>query len=109
MTIRATSTVLEMAQVRALLREVEPAGLLREDVRKYLDRPGQLCGRWREVHSKEPPPGYPDRKFAAITGATRRDAVAIRQRLRVFRTLIERFETAPHTLSEVERAQAKRS
>ncbi|MFF7117492.1 hypothetical protein ACFY91_35005 [Streptomyces albogriseolus] len=107
MTIQSTSVVLEMAQVRALLREAEPTGLLREEVREYLDRPGQLYGRWREVNSKEPPPGYSDREFAAIMAAARKDVVAIRQRLRASRTLIERFETAPHTLSEDERARAE--
>ncbi|MFC6061459.1 hypothetical protein [Streptomyces ochraceiscleroticus] len=108
MTVQATTVLLEMAQIRGLLKEVQPTGLLREEVREYLDRPGQLYGRWREVHSKEPPPGYSDREFAAIMAAARKDVVAIRQRLRASRTLIERFETAPHTLSEDERARAEK-
>ncbi|MFD3612607.1 hypothetical protein ACFWXA_31985 [Streptomyces atroolivaceus] len=106
-TVQGTNVVLEMAQVRALLKDIEPADLLREEVREYLHRPGQLYGRWREERSKEPPPGYSDREFAAIMAAARKDVVAIRQRLRASRTLIDRLETAPHTLSEDEQARAE--
>ncbi|MFE6155516.1 hypothetical protein [Streptomyces sp. NPDC057889] len=107
MTVQAGTVGMEMTQIAALLKEVEPAELLREEVREYLHRPGKLYGRWREERSKEPPPGYSDREFAAIMAAARKDVVAIRQRLRASRTLIERFETAPHTLSEDERQQAE--
>ncbi|MFI0984817.1 hypothetical protein [Streptomyces exfoliatus] len=107
MTLQATNVVREMAQIRALMKEVEPASLLREEVRDYLNRPGHLYGNWREERSKEPPPGYSDREFAAIMAAARKDVVAMRQRMRASRTLIERLETAPHTLSADERAQAE--
>jgi hypothetical protein len=106
MTVQATAVVMEMGQIRALLREVEPAGLLRKEVREHLNLPGQFS-RWRERHSKEPPPGYSDREFAAIMAAARRDVVAIRQRLQASRTFVERFETTPQNLSEDQRARAE--
>ncbi|MEV0537632.1 hypothetical protein [Kitasatospora sp. NPDC050463] len=107
MSLQADNVVLEMVQIRGLLKEVQPPDLLQQDVREYLDQPGQLYGRWRQVHSKPAAPGYSDREFAAIVAAARKDVVAIRQRLRASHALAERFETAPHTLGEEERTRAE--
>ncbi|QKW52666.1 hypothetical protein [Streptomyces buecherae] len=106
MTIADFAALTEMAQIRELLREVQPASLLREEMREYLGQAGHLYGRWKLVKSRPEVPGYSDREFAAIMSAARADVVAIRQRLRSSRRLIEQFESAPGTLSDPDRRHA---
>lgn len=106
MTIADFSVVTEMSQIRELLKEVQPASLLREDVRDYLDQPGHLYGRWNAIKTRPQVPGYSDREFAAIMSAARADVVAIRQRLRASRRLVEQFEADPDTLGDADRRQA---
>ncbi|WFB85608.1 MULTISPECIES: hypothetical protein [Streptomyces] len=106
MTIVDFSVITEMAQIRELLKEVQPASLLREEMREYLERPGHLYGRWKAIKTRPEVPGYSDREFSAIMSAARADVVAIRQRLRASRRLIEQFESAPDALSEADRQHA---
>ncbi|MFE0778851.1 hypothetical protein [Streptomyces sp. NPDC058861] len=96
----------EMVQIRELLKEVQPASLLREEVREYLGQAGHLYGRWKAIKTRPEVPGYSDREFAAIMSAARADVVAIRQRLRVSGRLIEQFESAPDALSDSDRRHA---
>ncbi|MER5358846.1 hypothetical protein [Streptomyces sp. NPDC002785] len=105
MTIAEFSAITEMAQIRELLKEVQPTSLLREEVREYLEQPGHLYGRWKAIKTRPEVPGYSDREFAAIMSAARADVVAIRQRLRISQRLVEQFESAPDTLSDADRRQ----
>ncbi|MFK4155741.1 hypothetical protein ACI2LV_27675 [Streptomyces fungicidicus] len=106
MTIADFSVITEMAQIRELLKEVQPRSLLSEEVREYLEQPGHLYGRWKAIKTRPEVPGYSDREFAAIMSAARADVVAIRQRLRASRRLVEQFESAPATLSDADRQHA---
>lgn len=105
MTANHGSVLMEMSQLRMLLLQVQPSNLLREDVLEYLERPGQLYGRWQAVKTT-PPPGYSDREFAAIMAAARSDVVALRQRLRTNRELVDQLRTAPDTLTEEQHTRA---
>ncbi|MFB7851221.1 hypothetical protein ACFC34_30010 [Streptomyces sp. NPDC056053] len=106
MTTADFSVLTEMAQIRELLKEVQPASLLREEVREHLEQPGHLYGRWKAIKTRPEVPGYSDREFAAIMSAARADVVAIRQRLRTSGRLIEQFDSAPATLSDADRQHA---
>lgn len=106
MTSKGVSVVMEMTQIRGLLKEVEPQTLLRPDVREYLERPGQLHGRWKELRQRPQVPGYSDREFATIMAAARKDVVEIRRRHRASRTLIDRFEAASQDLDDKSREHA---
>ncbi|MFF5488576.1 hypothetical protein [Streptomyces virginiae] len=105
MTISAIVAVTEMAQIREVLKAVQPVSLLHQEVREYLEQPGHLYGRWKALKTRPQVAGYSDREFAAIMAAARADVVAVRQRLRASWRLAEIFESTPDTLSDTDRAR----
>ncbi|GAA3339475.1 hypothetical protein GCM10020358_23410 [Amorphoplanes nipponensis] len=83
--------VQEVAQLRALFRQIDPPDLIHDDVRAWL-------AQRRPKGPTEPPSGYSDQEFEAIMAAARSDVVAIRQRLDSGRRLLARFARNPDSL-----------
>ncbi|WP_344936449.1 hypothetical protein, partial [Actinoplanes nipponensis] len=94
--------VQEVAQLRALFRQIDPPDLIHDDVRAWL-------AQRRPKGPTEPPSGYSDQEFEAIMAAARSDVVAIRQRLDSGRRLLARFARNPDSLDIEQQKLAGRS